>query len=85
MINNANNQGSLKTSPKKNFPPAPPVKDKIIYRLQDVAAYFGVSTGSVRNWARDGRLRVFLTPGGHRRIKKEEYERFIRKYSVQEP
>ena len=48
--------------------------------LKDVAAYFGVSTGSVRNWIREGKLQAILTPGGHRRIRKNDFDEFISKY-----
>jgi excisionase family DNA binding protein len=48
--------------------------------LKDVAGYFGVSTGSVRNWIRDGKLKAILTPGGHRRIRKNDFEEFLKKY-----
>jgi excisionase family DNA binding protein len=48
--------------------------------LKDVAGYFGVSTGSVRNWIRGGKLKAILTPGGHRRIRRTDFELFLKKY-----
>ena len=48
--------------------------------LKDVAAYFGVSTGSVRNWIREGKLQAILTPGGHRRVKRDDFDEFVKKY-----
>ena len=48
--------------------------------LREVAGYFGVSTGSVRNWIRDGKLKAILTPGGHRRIKKDDFDHFLEVY-----
>ena len=48
--------------------------------LRDAAAYFGVSTGSVRNWIREGKLKAILTPGGHRRIRKSDFKEFLNKY-----
>jgi excisionase family DNA binding protein len=48
--------------------------------LKDVAGYFGVSTGSVRNWIRSGKLVAILTPGGHRRIRRTDFEIFLKKY-----
>lgn len=32
-----------------------------------VAALLGVNPDTVRRWAREGRLKSFRTPGGHRR------------------
>ncbi len=37
----------------------------------------GVSQGTLRRWADDGRLRVFLTPGGHRRFSRDAIERLL--------
>jgi len=37
----------------------------------------GVSQGTLRRWADDGRLRVFTTPGGHRRFSREAIERLL--------
>lgn len=54
--------------------------NKNFLMLKDIAAYFGVSTGSVRNWIKDGKLQAIMTPGGHRRVKKEEFEELIIKY-----
>ena len=51
------------------------------YQLKDIAAYFGVTTGSVRNWVKTGKLNAIFTPGGHRRIPKKDLEEFLKKYS----
>ena len=58
-------------------------------RLKQAAESFGVSTGSIRNWIRDGRLNAIFTPGGHRRIRKDEFDAFRERYlgdkSAEEP
>jgi excisionase family DNA binding protein len=59
------------------------MKNKEFLMLKEAAAYFGVSTGSVRNWIREGKLRAILTPGGHRRIRKSDFEEFLKKYQKQ--
>lgn len=56
------------------------MEPKELLMLKDVAAYFGVSTGSVRNWIREGKLRAILTPGGHRRIRRNDFDEFISRY-----
>lgn len=43
----------------------------------DVAAIFGVTTGTVGQWADDGKLPSFKTPGGHRRFRKADVDAFL--------
>jgi len=50
-----------------------------------VAQIFGVSLPTVVNWTRDGRLKAHRTPGGHRRIAREELLRFAREYEYPLP
>ena len=54
--------------------------EKEFYKVSDIARKFGVSSVSVRNWIKKGKLKAFVTPGGHCRIKKKDYEEFIKKY-----
>lgn len=42
-----------------------------------VAKLFGVSVTTVANWADEGLLPCFKTPGGQRRFRPEDVERFI--------
>jgi excisionase family DNA binding protein len=42
--------------------------------LKDAAGLLGVHTSTVRKWANDGKLPVYLTAGGHRRFKSHEIE-----------
>ena len=46
--------------------------------LSEVAAQFRVSTSTVRDWANRGLLPHFRTPGGTRRFRRDEVERFIK-------
>jgi excisionase family DNA binding protein len=48
-----------------------------IYRLSEVAALFGVCSGTVRQWVRRGKLRFFLTLGGHMRFLRQDIEAFV--------
>lgn len=45
--------------------------------LGQASRLLGVSQGTLRRWADDGRLRVFTTPGGHRRFSREAIERLL--------
>ena len=43
-----------------------------------VAKLFGVSVTTVANWADEGRIPHFKTPGGQRRFRLQDVERFIK-------
>jgi excisionase family DNA binding protein len=46
----------------------------------EVAQWMKVSPITVRGWAARGSLQAEVTPGGHRRFRREEVERFIRQW-----
>ncbi len=43
----------------------------------DVAAVFGVTAQAVRDWADQGKLPSFRTPGGHYRFHRSDVEEFL--------
>lgn len=45
--------------------------------LGQAAAYLGAAQSTVRKWADDGRLPAFYTPGGHRRFRRSDLDRFL--------
>ena len=45
--------------------------------LSDASRILGVSPATVRRWSDDGRLRVFTTPGGHRRFSRSALEQLL--------
>jgi excisionase family DNA binding protein len=45
--------------------------------LGEAARYLGVAQSTVRKWADQGRLETFKTPGGHRRFRREDLDRFM--------
>jgi excisionase family DNA binding protein len=45
--------------------------------LAEASRLLGVSTATVRRWSDAGRLRVFTTPGGHRRFSRTGLERLL--------
>jgi excisionase family DNA binding protein len=47
--------------------PASEPRDELLLTPREVAALFGVRTTTIARWARLGRVRALLTPGGHRR------------------
>jgi excisionase family DNA binding protein len=46
----------------------------------EVAEWMMVSPITVRGWAQKGLLKAEVTPGGHRRFRREEVERFARRW-----
>jgi excisionase family DNA binding protein len=45
--------------------------------LSEASRLLGVSAATLRRWSDAGRLRVFTTPGGHRRYSRETLERLL--------
>jgi excisionase family DNA binding protein len=45
--------------------------------LSEASRLLGVSPGTVRRWGNAGRLRVFTTPGGHRRFSRSALTRLL--------
>lgn len=45
--------------------------------LSEASRLLGVSPATVRRWADDGRIRVFTTPGGHRRFSRAALRRLL--------
>jgi len=55
---------------------------KVIYTTSEVSKICRVSLSTVINWVNRGKLRAFETPGGHRRIKKEDLDKFLHAYNM---
>lgn len=46
--------------------------------ITDAAAYLKVSDDTLRLWDKDGKLKPYRTPGGHRRYTKEQLDEFMK-------
>ena len=57
------------------------VKEKPL-TAKDVADQCHVSKVSVLRWIRQGELRSYTTPGGHHRIRREDFKKFVEKYRI---
>jgi two-component system OmpR family response regulator len=44
----------------------------------DVARYCGVTSVTVSRWIRGNKLRAYTTPGGHYRIRKQDFREFLK-------
>lgn len=58
------------------------METKPSFSTSEVARYCHVTADTIRKWAEAGRIRVFKTPGGHRRIRREDLLRFLRENGI---
>jgi excisionase family DNA binding protein len=58
------------------------VETKQSFSTSEVAKYCHVTADTIRKWAEAGRIHVFKTPGGHRRIRREDLVRFLRENDI---
>ncbi len=58
------------------------METKQSFSTSEVAVYCHVTADTIRKWAEAGRIRVFKTPGGHRRIRREDLLRFLRENNI---
>jgi len=58
---------------------------KSVYTTFETAKLCHVSPLSIINWVNAGRLPAFRTPGGHRRIRREDLARFMRDNGIPLP
>jgi excisionase family DNA binding protein len=57
------------------------LKQKVYLTPNEVAQWMMVSPITVRGWAQKGLLQAEVTPGGHRRFRSAEVERFARQWN----
>jgi excisionase family DNA binding protein len=61
------------------------MRDKTVFTTFEAAKICHVSPLSIINWVNAGRLAAFRTPGGHRRIRREDLVRFMRENQIPLP
>jgi excisionase family DNA binding protein len=61
------------------------MKEKPVFTTFEAARLCHVSPLSIINWVNAGRLPAFRTPGGHRRIRREDLVRFMREGGIPLP
>ena len=52
------------------------------FSTSEVARYCHVTADTIRKWADAGRITFFKTPGGHRRIRREDLIHFLRENDI---
>jgi excisionase family DNA binding protein len=53
-----------------------------VLSTHNIAKILNVDISSVSNWIDSGKLRAYRTPGGHRRVKREDFMHFIKEYNM---
>src|SRR4029079_19707530 len=61
------------------------LREKAVFTTFETAKLCQVSPLSIINWVNAGRLSAFRTPGGHRRIRREDLIRFMRDNGIPLP
>jgi excisionase family DNA binding protein len=59
--------------------------NKTIYTTHEVSRLLQVNPRSVINWIKQNLLPSYRTPGGHRRIRREDFLVFVRKHDMPTP
>jgi excisionase family DNA binding protein len=72
--------GSMSTETMSNE-----AKTKSIYTTHEVSRLLHVNPRSVINWIEQDLLPSYRTPGGHRRIRREDLLAFLRKHQIPTP
>ncbi len=60
-------------------------KTKTIYTTHDISRLLQVNPRSVINWIEQNLLPSYRTPGGHRRVRREDLLAFLRKHQIPTP
>lgn len=61
------------------------MREKSVFTTFEAAKLCHVSPLSIINWVNGGKLPAFRTPGGHRRIRREDLVRFMRENGIPLP
>jgi len=59
--------------------------EKPYYTTFKISQMCGVNPTTVQNWVKEKKLRAFQTPGGHRRIQREDLVAFLKKFGMPIP
>jgi excisionase family DNA binding protein len=55
------------------------------YTTFEISEICEVNPTTVQNWVKEKRLKAYVTPGGHRRIRKEDLKAFLQKFGMPVP
>ena len=55
------------------------------YTTFEISQICQVNPTTVQNWVKEGKLKAFVTPGGHRRIQREDLLAFLKEFGMPIP
>ncbi len=55
------------------------------YTTFEISQICQVNPTTVQNWVKEGKLKAFVTPGGHRRIQREDLLAFLKEFGMPVP
>jgi excisionase family DNA binding protein len=55
------------------------------YTTYEIAGFCDVYPSSVINWIDDGKLKAYVTPGGHHRVTREDLLKFLKQFNIPIP
>ena len=58
---------------------------RLFYTTFEISQICGVNPTTVQNWIKGKRLKAFQTPGGHRRVRREDLISFMKEFSMPLP
>lgn len=61
------------------------MEGKSYYTTFEISQICGVNPTTVQNWVKEKKLRAFTTPGGHRRIQRDDLVTFLKKFRMPIP
>jgi excisionase family DNA binding protein len=59
--------------------------EKSFYTTFKISQMCGVNPTTVQNWVKEKKLKAFQTPGGHRRVRREDLVAFLKKFGMPVP
>ncbi|MBI4295979.1 MAG: helix-turn-helix domain-containing protein [Chloroflexi bacterium] len=53
------------------------LENKSLLSISEASSLLGVSEATLRQWTDEGKIKAFVTPGGHRRYQRNELKEFV--------
>jgi excisionase family DNA binding protein len=61
------------------------MQGRSFYTTFEISQICGVNPTSVQNWVKGNKLKAFQTPGGHRRVRREDLVSFLKEFGMPIP
>jgi excisionase family DNA binding protein len=58
------------------------MKNEALFTTGEIAAHCRVSYEAVSKWIKSGKLKAYTTPGRHHRVRRDDFEAFLREYNL---